>query len=255
MYFGKKMDLLKLIALQLISPLKLSLLLLFIALMLHTMSKQRIATCTKRVALFWVLLWSQPYASDVLLHFIEYKPEPADERSKHSPDYILVLACYYSTQGNVSEISRWAECSLQRNVEGVRLHNKSQAPIIITGGNFLYDSSINYSKVAHDFFVSMNIDKENLITTNKGTNTHEELLSASMYLENKHIWVVSSATHIFRLKKELSNIPASTTYFPVDYHSKGRLTPYITLPSQKALENARIGMYELLARVKFTLSN
>lgn len=219
------------------------------------MAKQRIATFTKRVALFWLLLWSQPYASDVLLHFIEYKPESESAPPLHSPDYILVLACYYSTQGDVPEISRWAECSLQRNVEAVRLHNKSQAPIVITGGNFLHDSSINYSNVAYEFFVSMNIDKKNLITTNKGTNTHEELLSASQYLENKHIWVVSSATHIFRLKKELANIAASTTYFPVDYHSKGSLTPYITLPSQKALENTRVAFYELLANVKFTLNN
>lgn len=249
------MDFLKLIALQLISPLKLSLFLLLMAVILRAISKHRIATFTKRVAIFWVMLWSQPYASDVLLHFIEYKPEPESVQAKHSPDYILVLACYYSTQGDVPEISRWEECSLQRNVEGVRLHNRSQAPIIITGGNFLHDSSINYSKVAYDFFITMNIDKKNLITTNVGSNTHEEILSASMYLENKHIWVVSSASHIFRLKKELANIAASTTYFPVDYHSKGILTPFITLPSPKALENTRLALYELLARVKLHLDS
>ncbi len=253
MCFGKDMELLKLVALQLITPLKLSLILLVLSLILQAISKQRIATFTKRVALFWVLLWSQPYASDVLLHFVEYKPEPRNEQALQKPDYILILACYYSTQGNVPEISRWAECSLQRNVEGVRLHNKSQAPIIITGGNFLHDSSINYSEVALSFFTSMNIDKKNLITTNEGTNTHEEILSATQYLENKNIWVVSSATHIYRLKRELAGITASTTFFAVDYHSKGSLEPYLTLPSQSALENARVAMYELMARVKFTL--
>ncbi|WP_032097147.1 MULTISPECIES: YdcF family protein [unclassified Alteromonas] len=249
------MDFLKLIALQLITPLKLSLVLLALALLFQAISKQRIATLTKRVALFWVLLWSQPYASDVLLHFIEYKPESKSEHAKHSPDYILVLACYYSTQGDVPEISRWAECSLQRNVEAVRLQNKTQAPVIITGGNFLHDSSINYSEVAYDFFTSMNIDKKNLIITKEGTNTYEEILSARRYLENKHVWVVSSATHMYRLERELADIAATTTFFPVDYHSKGSLKPYITLPSQKALENARVALYELLARVKFTYNN
>lgn len=249
------MELLKLIALQLITPLKLSLILLVLSFLLQAISKKHIATFTKRVALFWVLLWSQPYASDVLLHFIEYKPEVRNEQAIQKPDYILILACYYSTRGDVTEISRWAECSLQRNVEGVRLHNKSQAPIVITGGNFLHDSSINYSEVAFNFFTSMDIDKKNLITTNEGTNTREEILSATQYLENKNIWVVSSATHMYRLRRELADITASATFFPVDYHSKGSLQPYVTLPSQKALESARIAMYEVMARVKFTFSN
>lgn len=249
------MELLKLIALQLITPLKLSLILLVLSLILKAISKQRIATFTKRVALFWVLLWSQPYASDVLLHFVEYKPEPRNEQALQKPDYILILACYYSTQGDVPEISRWAECSLQRNVEAVRLHNRTQAPIIITGGNFLHDSSINYSDVAYDFFTSMDINRKNLIITKKGTNTHEEVLSARKYLENKHVWVVSSATHMYRLERELADIAATTKFFPVDYHSKGSLKPYVTLPSQKALENTRVALYELLARVKFIYNN
>lgn len=249
------MDLLKLIALQLITPLKLSLLLLVISAVLHAMSKQRIATFTKRVALFWVLLWSQPYASDVLLYFVEYKPVKKSEPFEESPDYILVLACYYSTQGNVPEISRWSECSLQRNVEAMRLHYKSQAPIIITGGKFLHNPSVNYSDVAHQFFTSMNIDKSNLIITNEGTNSHEEIISAVKHINNKHIWVVSSASHMYRLKRELAYITASNRFFPVDYHSKGSLRPYITLPSQTALENTRVAMYELMARLKLALSN
>jgi len=58
------------------------------------------------------------------------------EHAKKKPDYILVLACYYSTFGNVPETSRWSECSMQRNIEALRLHRKSGAPIILSGGNF-----------------------------------------------------------------------------------------------------------------------
>lgn len=249
------MDVLKLITLQLITPLKLTLLLLLISVILNFLSRQYVAKLIRNVAIFWLLLWSQPYASDVLLHFVEYKADNRLARQNQKPDYIFVLACYYSTQGDVSDISRWPECSLQRNVEAARLHFKTQAPVIITGGNFLHNKAVNYSHVAKQFFLSMGIEPKHIITTSKGTNTHEEIISAKYYLNNKNVWVVSSASHIHRLQRELSDITSFTTFFPVDYHSKGDLSPYLTLPSQKALENARVGIYELMARVKFIPTN
>lgn len=249
------MDVLKLVTLQLVSPLKLTLLLLFISVILRIFSKKDLAKLLKNVAIFWLLLWSQPYASDVLLHFVEYKLEDQKTHQNKKPDVIFVLACYYSTQGNVSEISRWSECSLQRNAEAARLHFNTQVPIVVSGGNFLHNREVNYSDVTKQFFISMNIEPKYILTTREGTNTHEEVISAKRYLNNKNVWVVSSASHIYRLKKELSAITSSIKFFPVDYHSKGDLKPYLALPSQKALENARVGMYELMARVKFIITN
>ena len=248
------MEFLKLIALQLVSPLKFSLLLLLIAVVLQLLNRKRGARALKISSLAWLLLWSQPYASDVLLHFVEYKPL-RNKLPEQAPDYIFVLACYYSTQGNVSEISRWSECSLQRNVEAARLHIKTNAPILVTGGNFLHDKSVNYGDKARLLFSSLNINDQNIIVTRSGTTTHDEITSALPFIKNKNIWVVSSATHIHRIKKELESVSTQASYFPVDYHSKSSLTPYVTLPSQKALENTRHALYEVMAVIKQNLSN
>jgi len=248
------MEFLKLIALQLVSPLKFSLLLLLVALILKVANRKRMSRVVNIIAISWILIWSQPYASDLLLHHIEYKP-PQYQYPERSPDYIFVLACYYNTQGKVTEISRWAECSLQRNTEAARLHFETQAPLLVTGGNFLNDETVNYGEKAHQFFTSLTIPSEYIITTHRGTNTHEEVISALPHISNKNIWVVSSATHIDRLQHELDGIVASAAYFPVNYHSKGGLSPYFTLPSQSALESAQYGLYEILARVKFKISN
>lgn len=248
------MKFLKLIALQLVSPLKFSLLMLFIALALKLADRKRAARKMNIVAISWLLIWSQPYASDVLLHSIEYQP-PKHQHPAERPDYIFVLACYYNTEGNVTEISRWTECSLQRNVEAARLHFKTSAPLLITGGNFLSDDSVNYGEKAHQFFTSLKIPSKSIITTHRGTNTHEEIVSALPHIRNKNIWVVSSATHIERIHKELEGVVLSASYYPVDYQSKGSTSPYLTLPSQSALESAHHGLYEILARIKFQISN
>ena len=247
------MDILKLIVLQLVSPLKFSLLLISIGFLLSLLEKTRLARTLYIVSICWILIWSQPYASDVLLKNLEY-PLPQEQASgKEPPDYILVLACYYSTQGNVPEISRWHECSLQRNVEAARLHFLSNAPIVITGGNFLHDKSVNYGDKALSFFKSLNIKQSKIIPTYVGTNTLEEIASAEQVMRGKRIWLVSSATHITRVQQQIENFVTSVDYFPVDYHSKSSMHFYLTMPSQSALENARIGLYETFAKLKFKL--
>ena len=114
---------------------------------------------------------------------------------------------------------------------------------------------MNYGEKAHQFFTSLRIASEFIITTHRGTNTHEEIISALPHIRNKNIWVVSSATHIKRLQKELEGVVASASYYPVEYHSKGNTSPYLTLPSQSALESAHRGPYEILARIKLKISN
>jgi hypothetical protein len=184
---------------------------------------------------------------------LEFPPPTEQASDKEAPDYILVLACYYSTQGNVPEISRWHECSLQRNVEAARLHFLSNAPIIVTGGAFLQDRKVNYGEKALSFFMSLNVEQSKLVPTYKGSDTSEEIESARLILAGKHVWVVSSATHIMRIQQQIEGVAASVNYFPVDYHSKNDMQFYLTLPSQSALESARLGLYESFAKLKFKL--
>lgn len=207
----------------------------------------------KCFAIVWILLCSQPYFSDLLLYPLE-KPV-GSQRQKEKPDVIFVLACYYSTEGDVSEIARWSECSLQRNVEAARLHFQTGSPILITGGYFLYDEDVNFSDKAMALFRSLNINAEYLIATREGTTTAEEIKSARKWLEDRNVWVVSSASHIKRLDKMLKPIAKNVAFFPVDFQTKGSLTPYLTFPSQVALENTRRAFYAYLADIKHRLTD
>lgn len=242
------MEFAKAIVLQLIVPLNLSLLCLFTSFLMIYIQRLRVAKYLQAFALGWILLCSQPYFSDLLLYPIEY--HDIEQPPAESPDVIFVLACYYSTQGNVSEISRWSECSLQRNVEAARLHYQTGSPILVTGGFFLKDKTINYTDKTIEFFESLSIKTENLIGTRTGTTTLEEIESAKAWLGEKNVWVVSSATHIPRLRGMLSPIVRTAYYFPVNYQSKSQLSPYLTMPSQNAMENTRVALYAYLSQIK-----
>lgn len=243
------MDFVKAIVLQLISPLNLSLLALLISCAFGHFKMAKTAKTLRYFALFWILLCSQPYFSDLLLYPLEYHEEQNNVGDK-KPDVIFVLACYYSTQGNVSEISRWSECSLQRNIEATRLQFLTNRPILVTGGNFLHDKNVNYTTRAIELLKSLNVPDDNIIGTFEGSTTLEEINSAREYLKGKDVWVVSSATHMARLKSMLTPIVNNAEYFPVDYQSKSQLKPYISMPSQQALENTRIAFYAYLSALK-----
>lgn len=244
------MDILKAIVLQLISPLNLSLVALALSFVLVYFHRLKTAKVLRIFSLFWILLCSQPYFGELLLYPLEYhKAQRTVEAQK--PDIIYVLACYYSTQGDVSEISRWAECSLQRNVEAVRLHFQTNSPILVTGGHFLDDESVNYTSKVLEFMTSLNVPEDKILGTHKGTTTLEEIKSAHAILKDKNVWVVSSATHVRRLNSMLEPIVNSALYFPVDYKSKSHLTPYISMPSQQALEKTRMALYAYLSELKY----
>lgn len=244
------MDVIKHIVLFFISPL--NLVILFFILGIFLSRQQGFASKALKFASFFsFFLFTQPYFSDLLLYPLEHKHKyPNVHSNGEKPDYIFVLACYYSTLGEVPEISRWSECSMQRNIEAFKLHRITGAPIIVSGGNFLHDPDVNYSIRARDYFLQLGVEEENLITTKVGSNTHEEFISAEAYLQNSNTWVVSSATHIRRLEKLFLSRNYRAIFFPVNHHTKGLLVPYITLPSARALSKTEIAFYEYAALFK-----
>jgi len=217
--------------------------------------KPKLSHIFKYLSLACFFLFSQPYVSDILLYPLEHKHDQnIKDIEKAKPDYILVLACYYSTFGEVPDISRWTECSLQRNIEAIKLHRATNAPIIITGGNFLRDPNTNYSQKAKEFFLSLGVQDSAVIITGEGTNTAEEILSAKNYLNQSMTWVVSSATHIARLQNTFDHLNFKGKFFPVNHQSKGIMTPYLTFPSASALKRSELAFYEYAALLKQKLA-
>jgi len=203
-------------------------------------------------SLIWLLTWSQPYAADVLLYPLErsQKVKRLLYKNQDAPDYIFVLACYYNTEGDLPDISRWSDCSLQRLVQTVKLYEKTKSKIVVTGGRFLDNQDISYSQKAKAFLISLGVPEDKIITTDKGTNTYEEIRSISQLVVNRKLLVVTSATHVLRVSNELNNVSTEVAFFAVDYHSGGELLPYLRMPSLSALVASQSAIYEYLALLK-----
>ena len=222
-----------------------------IALILRQFKFKRLYKACLYSVISLALLTTQPYFADLLLYPLEHEIAYSETaEGLEGTDFIVSPACYYSTVGNVSEISRWSHCSLQRLVQASKLSKQLDKPILVTGGNFLHDPDINYSHKAYDLLLDLGVSRKNLISVAKGTDTASEVESIKNYIIRKNITLVTSATHVKRASLLLSEYCNEIHIFPVDFHSSGSLSPYIKKPSVSAMRRVEIAMYEYGARIK-----
>ncbi|OFI34280.1 hypothetical protein BFC17_21275 [Alteromonas lipolytica] len=209
------------------------------------------------MAIILAILSSQPYFSDLLLYPLEYGTEQTDSplTINSSPDYILALACNYDSESDrLPEVSKFPECSMQRLTQAVITHMETNAPIIVTGGNFLSDPEIVYAHKAKQFLVSLGVEETSIITISKGYDTLTEMRAVKHLVPNKDISIISSASHRLRVKAIANSLDLTINFIPVDYLSGGELTPYLSWPNANAFLAFQRAIYEYLAIVKYAVS-
>lgn len=205
-----------------------------------------------RIAFIYIFLTSQPYFADLLLYPLEHTITVSELKSEAiDAEFIVVPACYYFTEGQMTEISRWPPCALQRLVGASEVSRAFNIPTLVTGGYFLNDKNISYAEKAASFLVSLGVSKDNIITIPEGTTTVSEVEAIKSFISNKDVVLVTSATHIERASAVLSKYSTSVLTFPVEYHSNGRLMPYLSTPSITALHKVQQAFYAYGAQVKY----
>ncbi len=243
------MDILKFIVVSLTSPIVLCFALCALGLLFGLAGLKAVRRTLMSLSVLWILLCSQPYVSDLMLYPLEHKfPQPS---LTTQTDYIHVLGCYYDTDGDMSEISRWSECSLQRYIEAFRIYQNTNTKIIVSGGYFLKDKEINYAERAAELLYSLGVPSSHVVVIPEGTTTSEEIALVLARFSDATLGAVSSATHLTRLKMMYRNHSSPVVLFPVDFHSSGDLTWSIKLPSIIALNGVQRALYEFFAIVKY----
>lgn len=241
---------LKQITLLLISPLVISLLLISASFIFKSAENGKAAKRLLISGFLILLVFSQPWVSDVLLYPLEHSREPYKLAEIVESDAIFVPACYYQTRYNLPEISRWHECSLQRLVQAKILSEKLHLPIVVTGGNFLADKTVSYSEKAKSLLEMLGVPSENIISIPNGTTTFSEFEALRNLFNQKRIITITSATHRIRVRMISEQLGMKSKIISVDFQSSGELKPFITTPSILALERVRRAIYEYLAITK-----
>jgi len=248
---------LKEIALFFISPLNQALTLLAIALIIRWWRpsfKKTFRACVF-TSVVWFYLCSQYFFSHLLIAPLEdYAPaKKLADMQHHDNSAIFVLACYYYDAPDMPLVSQWNDCSLRRLVQAYLMYKTKPQPILLTGGKFLENTDVVYANVAKEFLLALGVPEQDIraIKADNGTRAEIFALQQAQYAF-KHYYIVSSATHSFRLSKLMlaANLPGYTL-FPVDQYNIRENSFDPSLPKLMHLERSEAAFYEYAAIVKF----
>ncbi|WPL17637.1 hypothetical protein Thiowin_02668 [Thiorhodovibrio winogradskyi] len=242
------MEIIKAIAVTLCSPLVLASFFLLIGFLASLRKLIRVKAFSYGFSVTVLLVCSQPYFAELLLYPLEHlnRDQP---KLENATSLIYPLACFYNGKGKVPEISRWAECSLQRLTAAARLYHEYGGQILVTGGKNRFHETVSYAKKARELLCSLGVNEQDIFVIEHGGTTAVEIASAAEHLESQPVLIISSATHIRRLAL-LTGERETISFYPVDYLTLGDLTPRIELPSIFALEASRRAFYEYMAFTK-----
>lgn len=245
------MDFLKQITLILISPLTISVILILVSYAFKRANRLKIGKQISFLGILILLVCSQPWVANVLLYPLEYNSKRYHSSNLTKSDAIFVPACYYQTQYDLPEVSRWHECSMQRLIQAKILSDELEIPIIVTGGTFLADKDVKYSEKAKQFLEVLGVIPSKIISIPKGTDSQSEVEALKHGFNHLRLVTITSATHHYRLTQLLKNAQINSDIVQVDFQSSGELKPFISVPSILALERTRRAIYEYLAIAKY----
>lgn len=232
----------------LLMPLSLILLLLISAIIFYRISK-KFSFMALFSATTLLLLSTLPAVSDSLMAPLENN-YPAFTQSKAPIDYIIVLGCDHTTVKSLPATSQLRACSLMRLVEAVRIYNIHPEAQLITSGYAGNDESSNADKVKQAAIL-LGIPDEKIMTENFPKDTEEEAALIAPRVLNKHVVLVTSASHLPRAMKYFEQqgihpIPAPASPWVKNKRNKNWKNH---VPRADKLQQTTSAWYEILGKI------
>jgi uncharacterized SAM-binding protein YcdF (DUF218 family) len=203
------------------------------------------------IPIVWLLLCSMTYPSVLLIKNLEeqYPVVFIHSEEWRKTDAIVVLACYYFEDEGLPFVSRWPNCSLQRNLHAALMYKTHPLPIYLAAG--ILDKENKYSLAQRNqyFFESMGVSSADIFTTPSGFNTETEAQALSLSLQGKSISLVTSASHLPRAVTYFEELGMEVLPVPVEHFSRIQIEPMIDLPNARSLYRSERAIHEYLGLV------
>jgi uncharacterized SAM-binding protein YcdF (DUF218 family) len=203
------------------------------------------------IPIVWLLLCSMTYPSVLLIKNLEdqYPVVFLQSEEWRKTDAIVVLACYYFEDEELPFVSRWPNCSLQRNLHAALMYKTHPLPIHLAAGILGKENKYSLAQRNRYFFESMGVSSTDIFTTPSGFNTETEAQALSLSLQGKSISLVTSASHLPRAVTYFEELGMKVLPIPVEHLSRVQIEPMIDLPNARSLYRSERAIHEYLGLV------
>jgi len=201
--------------------------------------------------LLWLLICSMTYPSVLLIKHLEdqYPVIPLESIEWRKTDAIVVLACNYFEDDSLPFVSRWPNCSMQRNLHAALMYREHAMPIYLAGD--ILGSTDKYSQASHNkyFLEQMGVDSADIFIISKGVNTESEVNALTSILNGRHISLVTSASHLPRAVFYFEEKNIEVLPIPVEHFSRKDVKPVVGLPNAASLYRSERAIHEYLGLI------
>lgn len=159
---------------------------------------------------------------------------------------IVVLGGGKNPESNRPVSAILSKTTLNRLVEGISLFNSTDANnLIVTGADLTGERSI--AAAMKECAVNLGVDESKIITIDNARNTREEAKYTADFVQGDSIFLVSSASHLKRAKKNFEREGIFVVPVPTDYIvQNGPKTIWTFFPSPDRIANSGRAIREYL---------
>jgi uncharacterized SAM-binding protein YcdF (DUF218 family) len=210
-----------------------------LALVLFLRKKEIIARVTLVAAFVFLLFFSYDVGQNYLIRPLEGAIPIYNPKDFPNVKTVVVLGGGKNPNSDRPVTAILSQTSLVRLVEGVRVFNLTDANnLILTGADVLSDISI--AAAMKECAVDLGIDESRIITIDRARNTREEAKYTAEFVRGDSVFLVSSATHLKRAKKNFERegilvVPIATDFI---LHNYEKLTIWHFFPSPTRITNS-----------------
>jgi uncharacterized SAM-binding protein YcdF (DUF218 family) len=217
----------------------------------YTKYSPRLFSFLSILSLLWLLICSLTYPSVLLIKTLEdqYPVIPIESDQWRHTEGIVVLACNYFEDDNLPFVSRWPNCSMQRNLHAALMYREHPMPIFLAGD--VLGVNDKYPQADHNkyFFEKMGVDSKDIFIIPKGKNTETEVKALASILNGRHISLVTSASHLPRAVYYFEEHNIDVLAIPVEHFSRINVQPVVGLPNAASLYRSERAIHEYLGLI------
>lgn len=188
------------------------------------------------------------YPSSLLIKSLEdkYVVIPLESSEWRSTEAIVVLACNYYEDDTLPFVSRWPNCSMQRNLHAALMYRKQPMPIFLAGD--ILGKADKYPQASHNkyFLEQLGVNSADIFIIPSGINTETEVEALASTLSGRYISLVTSASHLPRAVFYFEEKNIQVLPIPVEHFNRVGVQPFFDLPNATSLYRSERAIHEYL---------
>ena len=236
-------------------PFPLTILMLLVALYLFKNNLQLLAKKIFFVAISFFLFCATPITSQLLIKPIEHQftklelsTLPLEARNEIK--YIWVMGCWHSDDESLPLVAKLGDCSLSRVVQASILWRQLPSVKIVFSGYEGKPNKLSDPEINKQLATAIGVPESSIILQIGTKDSHDEIQLMKAQTNGDKFILVSSASHLPRLKFLLEQQKLNPFLSPAEYvSSNGEFSLALFIPSSWALEQSERAIYEILGNI------